>query len=84
MKAPADTKTADLLPAHDLAGERPVAPSKGKKRLDAMRARRGLKGLTVNLPIELVEEFHERRKSRNHTANEAIEKLIRTQYLRKR
>jgi hypothetical protein len=84
MRAPADTKTADLLPAHDLAGERPAAPSKGKKRLDAMRARRGLKGLTVNLPIELVEEFHERRKSRNQTANEAIEKLLRTQYLRKR
>lgn len=84
MKAPVDTKTADLLPAHDLAGERPVVPSKGKQRLDAMRARRGLRGLTVNLPADLVDEFHERRKSRNQTANEAIEKLLRTQYLRKR
>jgi hypothetical protein len=84
MRAPTDNKTADPLPAHDLAGERPAVPSKGKKRLDAMRARRGLKGLTVNLPVELVDEFHERRKVRNQTANEAIEKLLRTQYLRKR
>ena len=84
MKASTDTKTADLLPAHDLAGERPSAPSKGKKRLDAMRTRRGLKGLTVNLPAELVDDFHVRRKVRGQSANEAIEKLLRTQYLRKR
>lgn len=84
MREAVDNKTSDLLPAHDLAGERPAAPSKGKKRLDAMRERRGLRGLTVNLPADLVGEFHERRKSRNQTANEAIEKLLRTQYLRKR
>jgi hypothetical protein len=84
MREPIDTKTADLLPAHDLAGERPAKPSKGKRRLDAMRERRGLKGLTLNLPAELVDEFHERRKARNQTANEAVEKLLRTQYLRKR
>lgn len=80
MKAPTDTKTGDLLPACDLAGERPAQPS----RLDKMRARRGLRGLTVNLPAELVEAFHERRKVRGQTANEAIEKLLRTQFLRKR
>jgi hypothetical protein len=80
MREPIDTKTADLLPGHDLAGERPSQRS----RLDKMRERRGLRGLTVNLPAELVDQFHARRKARNQTANEAIENLLRTQYLRKR
>lgn len=80
MREADDTKTGDLLPACDLAGERPAKRS----RLDKMRERRGLRGLTVNLPADLVDQFHERRKSRNQTANEAIEKLLRTQYLRKR
>lgn len=73
-------KTGDLLPACDLAGERPAK----RTRLDKMRERRGLRGLTVNLPAELVDQFHERRKARGHSANEAIANLLRTQYLRKR
>lgn len=87
MKAPADTKTADLLPAHDLAGERPAKLTQREKtaaRVDKMRAARGLRGLSVNLPAELVEQFHERRKAQGKSANEAIEHLLRTQYLRKR
>lgn len=80
MREVADTHTADLLPACDLAGERPAKPS----RLDKMRERRGLRGLTVNIPAELVEQFHERRKVRGQSANEAIANLLRTQYLRKR
>jgi hypothetical protein len=80
VKASADTRTADLLPEHDLAGERPVLPS----RLDKMRERRGLRGLTVNLPADLVDQFHAKRKERGQTANEAIERLLRTQFLRKR
>lgn len=80
MKNSADIKTGDLLPAHDLAGERPAKRS----RLDVMRERRGLRGLTANLPTELVEEFHAKRAERGQTVNEAIEKLLRTQYLRKR
>lgn len=87
MKAPADTKTADLLPACDLAGERPAKPTQREKtaaRVAKMRALRGLKAITVNLPAELVEEFHARRKARNQSANDAIAGLLRTQYLRKR
>lgn len=80
MKTPADKNTCDLLPAHDLAGERLPAPSRG----DAMRARRGLKAITVNLPMALVEEFHAMRAKRGHSVNQAIETLLRTQYLRKR
>lgn len=80
MRESVDKNTADLLPNHDLAGERPPA----KTRLDKMRTVRGLRGLTVNLPAELVEQFHTKRKARGQTANEAIEALLRTQYLRKR
>lgn len=84
MKNPADKNTGDLLPAHDLAGERLPAPSKGKQRLDAMRERRGLKAITVNLPAELVDAFHAKRKQQGKTANAVIEKLIKSQYLRDR
>ena len=87
MKAPADTKTADLLPVCDLAGERPAKPTQREKtaaRVAKMRALRGLKAITVNLTAELVEEFHTRRKARGQSANDAIAGLLRTQYLRKR
>ena len=87
MRAATDTKTADLLPAHDLAGERPAKTTQREKtaaRVANFRARHGLKALTVNLPADLVEAFHERRKARGHSANDAIAGLLRTQYLRKR
>jgi hypothetical protein len=84
MKEPIDTKTADLLPAHDLAGERPAMPSKAAQRLAKMREANGLKGLTVNIPAELVDQFHAKRKEQGKTANEAIAHLLRTQFLRKR
>lgn len=80
MRQTEDKNTPDLLPDHDLAGERPPK----RARLDKMRERRGLRGLTANLPKALVEEFHAKRAERGHSVNEAIEKLIRTQYLRKR
>lgn len=83
MKAPADKVTGDLLPDHDLAGERPRKPT-ASERTVAWRNKNNLKPITVNLPAELVEQFHAKRKERGQTANEAIEKLLRTQFLRKR
>lgn len=80
MRQTDDKNTGDLLPDHDLAGERPPKRSRG----DKMRAARGLKAITVNLPAELVDEFHTKRKVQVKTANEVIEHLLRTQYLRKR
>lgn len=85
MRATNDKNTGDLLPEHDLAGERMPKPS----RLDKMREKRGLKGLTVNLPAELVDAFHAKREQQGgakngKSANAVIEKLIRTQYLRGR
>lgn len=87
MRNADDTKTADLLPACDLAGERPAKPTQREKaaaRVKKMREIRGLKAITVNLPVELVDSFHERRKARKQSANDAIAGLLRTQYLRKR
>jgi hypothetical protein len=84
MKTANDTKTADLLPAHDLAGERPSMPSRAAQRIAKMREAKGLKGLTVNIPAELVDQFHAKRKEQGKTANEAIAHLLRTQFLRKR
>jgi hypothetical protein len=85
MRETVDDKTGDLLPACDLAGERPARRS----RLDKMRERRGLRGLTVNLPADLVDQFHAKREqqggaAKGKSANAIIEKLIRTQYLRDR
>jgi len=80
MRAADDKNTGDMLPAYDLAGERPAKRTRG----DKMRAARGLKAITVNLPAELVEQFHEKRKARGHSTNQAMEILLRTQYLRKR
>lgn len=87
MKAGNDTKTADLLPAHDLAGERAAPLTQREKtaaRVRKMRETKNLKALTLNLPAELVDQFHARRKAQDKTANEAIAHLLRTQYLRKR
>lgn len=77
-----DTKTGDLLPDHDLAGERPRM-TKSQRTIE-WRNKNNLKAITANLPGDLVDEFHKRRKARGQTVNEALEALFRTQYLRKR
>jgi hypothetical protein len=87
MRAADDTKTADLLPACDLAGERPAKPTQRERtaaRVAKYREKNGLRAITVNLPAELVEQFHARRQARGQSANDAIAGLLRTQYLRKR
>lgn len=87
MKSSIDTVTADLLPACDLVGERPAKLTQREKtaiRVKRFREKNGLKAITINLPAELVDEFHARRKARGQTANDAIANLLRTQYLRKR
>jgi len=83
MRQSSDSKTGELLPDHDLAGERPRKPTASERAI-AWRNKKDLRALTLNLPGELVEEFHAKRKARGHTANQAIEILLRTQYLRKR
>ena len=83
MKIAADNKTGELLPDHDLAGERPRKLT-ASERAVAWRNKKQLRAMTVNLPGDLLDEFHAKRKERGQTVNEAIEKLIRQQFLRKR
>lgn len=85
----ADTKTLDLLPNHDLAGERPQKPTAKElaaARIKRYRERHAVKGVTVNLPVELVAQLDEwiATKGKGKTKSEVIEKLIRTQLLRPR
>lgn len=83
MKTAADKQTGDLLPDHDLAGERPRKRSASERTIE-WRNKNNLKAITANLPGELVDEFHKRRQARGHTVSQALEALFRTQYLRKR
>lgn len=85
MKSPHATTTPDLLgDTCDLAGERPPMKSKAATRLAKMREAKGLKGLTVNIDGPTVDAFHAKRKRQGKTANEVVEKLIKSQYLRDR
>ena len=80
MKAPHATTTPDLLPDHDLAGERPPK----KTRQTTWREKTGRKAITANLPIDVWAKFHAKRQKQGKTVNEVIEHLLNTQYLRDR
>lgn len=54
------------------------------KRQAAYRKRHGVKPFTVNLPVDLLAEFDSYLKFKNYTRSAVVEKLIRTQLLRKR
>jgi hypothetical protein len=95
MKISGDTKTAELLPNFDLAGEVPAKPTereKGAERARRFRERHGVTAITVNLSTEQVEAFNAYIAARNAkltaekrlTKNGVIGKLIDTQLLRKR
>lgn len=79
-QAVGDSTTGDLLPGHDLVGERPPK----KSRQAAWREKNGLKAITVNLPAAVVDAFHDKRKKQGKDAAAVILKLIETQYLRGR
>jgi hypothetical protein len=95
MKTANDKKTPDLLPEYDLAGERPAAPTsadKARARLERYKAKHGVKAITLNLPVDLVDAFDAYIAARNAklskekqiTKNSVIAKLISTQLLRPR
>lgn len=87
MKAPDDKKTADLLgDTYDLAGERPKKP-KAKttnQRLAEFMKRNEVRALTVFIDANVLLEFEHRTKKNGHKKKEVIERLIKSQYLRKR
>lgn len=79
-RAVGDSSTGDLLPNHDLVGERPPK----KSRQAAWRDKRGLKAMTVNLPADVLEGFNAYLAKTGKNRNDAIAHLLRTQVLRKR
>ena len=95
MKQPVDTKTPDLLPEHDLAGERqrkPTAKELAAARMARFREKHGVKPMTLNLPLSVHDAFNAYIAARNAklpadkqlTKNGVIVKLIETQLLRVR
>lgn len=86
MKTPVDTKTADLLPNHDLVGERPAQASKAALRMKKFRETNGLAPLTVNIPVAVLAEFNAFviEKGKGRSKSEIIAHLLKTQLLRKR
>ena len=87
MKESIDTVTADLLPGHDLAGERPAAPTQREKtaaRVARMRAGKNLKPFTVNIDADLKDAFDEYLSRTGKSRNAVIEHVLKTQVLRKR
>lgn len=84
MKQPTDAATIDMIggiPAK--RGRKPVYADTAA-RVAAYRARNQLQVLHVELPRELIEQFEEFLKFKDITKREVIEKLLRTQLLRKR
>ncbi len=87
MKTAADNKTADLLPGHDLAGERPAPLSKADKariRMARYKAKHGVVAMTVHIDCEVFAAFEAFLIAKDRKKSAVIEKLIRTQVLRPR
>lgn len=88
MKSPHATTTPDMLPNHDLAGERPPKPTQREKtaaRLAKMRAEKNKLPFTVNINADVKRGFDKWLADHpEKTRNDVVEKLIRTQLLRKR
>jgi hypothetical protein len=84
MKSAADNKTADLLPGHDLAGERPpelTAADKARARMDRYKTKHGKAALTVWIDAEVVKAFEALCIAKDRKKNAEIERLIKTRYL---
>ncbi|HWW06331.1 hypothetical protein [Collimonas sp.] len=85
MKDHTETVTIDLLGAKRPRGQPPTGcamTAAERKRLQRERA--GLVTFTVELPEDLVEQFNEFLRFKDLTKSAVIEKLIRSQLLRKR
>jgi len=82
-----DTKTGDLLPDHDLAGERPAKPTQAQKtakRLAKMRTEKGLEAFTVNIDAGIKKQFDEYLARTGKNRSKVIEHVLKTQVLRQR
>lgn len=87
MRESVDTKTGDLLPGHDLAGERPAKQTgrdRAAERMKKYRDKNGVTPMTVNIETQLKRDFDAYLSRTGKTRNEAITHMLRTQVLRKR
>lgn len=82
MKQEIDISTPDMF-AQKKRGRKPLYDSPSKRQA-AFRERHNLKSFTVNLPVELVDQFNEFLKFKDVKRDAVIEKLLRSQLLRKR
>lgn len=85
MKDSHDNKTGELVPVKRKRG-RPASGNAmtAAERQAAYRARNGLVSVTVELPAELVDALNDYLRLKDTTRNAVIEKLLRSQLLRKR
>lgn len=83
MKQLSDTKTVDFIGVPASPGRKRVYASTAE-RVAAWRARHAKKAFTVNLPIDLIDDLKKHLEFKDLTTDACIEKLIRTQLLRKR
>lgn len=87
MREAIDTHTGDLLPACDLAGERPAKPTQREMtaaRVTRYREKNGLKAMTVNIDGDLKDDFDAYLSRTGKSRNAVIEHVLKTQVLRKR
>lgn len=99
MKAVEDTKTIDMIGGLPARRGRPpevpgLTPSQKKERARIRAAERKAKSraakadthgtLTVTLPLDVLVQFREFLKFKDQTQEEVLERLIRSQLLRKR
>lgn len=89
MNPPNDKKTLDLLPEHDLAGERPrklTSAEKAAIRAERYRETNGVRPVTLNMSADLVARLEAWIvvKDKGRTKSQVIAKLIETQLLRVR
>lgn len=87
MRNAADQKTGDLLPDHDLAGERPAKPTQREQtaaRVAVYREKNGVKPMTVNIPVDLADKFDAYLIKTGKRRSDVIAHVLRTQVLRPR
>lgn len=88
MRAAVDKKTLDLLPDHDLAGERaPVLTKAERSKIRNVKycERNNLHAMTVYINAEVLAQFNDWLAAHpSKKRAEVVERLIKTQLLRKR
>lgn len=78
------TEKLEIVPARPRGRPSSGTALSGSERVKKHRLQNGLGALTVELPLELIEQFNEFLRFKDRTKNEVICSLLRDQLLRKR